>query len=195
MAFCVCEVFNFCQGHTHTLNNRTGWHKVNSKNTPIKFDLNGKILLVRSTYAFIHKRKESLVWIWCERELHKLMFMLLSLMLLQQLQLWTVEWLGMEVSMQRKTMEEVTKEAQENGSDPLVWAIQIYSNLNSVGESIPSTQLTEFLVSYICWDNNLPILWKFLDKALMLNFVTPMLLLSLLSLRFSISFLIICNKF
>lgn len=95
--------------------------------------------------------------------------------------------------MQRKTMEEVTKEAQENGSDPLVWAIQIYSNLNSVGESIPSTQLAEFLVSYICWDNNLPILWKFLDKALMLNFVTPVILISLLSLRFSISFLIICN--
>jgi hypothetical protein len=81
-------------------------------------------------------------------------------------------------------MEDVTKEAQQKGSDPLVWAIQMYSNLNSSGESIPSSQLAEFLVSYICWNNNVPILWKFLDKALILNIVPPMLLLSLLSLRF-----------
>jgi hypothetical protein len=83
-------------------------------------------------------------------------------------------------------MEDVTKEAQQKGSDPLVWAIQMYSNLNSSGESIPSSQLAEFLVSYICWNNNVPILWKFLDKALILNIVPPMLLLSLLSLRFVI---------
>ncbi|XP_004486114.1 mediator of RNA polymerase II transcription subunit 33A isoform X2 [Cicer arietinum] len=88
----------------------------------------------------------------------------------------------MDLSMQR-LMEEVTKEAQEKGSDPLVWAIQMYSNLNSSGESLPSSQLAQFLVSYICWDNNVPLLWKFLDKALILNIIPPMLLLSLLSLR------------
>ncbi|WJX22729.1 Mediator of RNA polymerase II transcription subunit 33A [Trifolium repens] len=80
-------------------------------------------------------------------------------------------------------MEDVTKEAQQKGSDPLVWAIQMYSNLNSSGESLPSSQLAEFLVSYIFWNNNVPILWKFLDKALILNIVPPMLLISLLSLR------------
>lgn len=79
---------------------------------------------------------------------------------------------------------ELTKAAQEKGSDPLVWAIQMYSNLNSAGESLPSPELAEFLVSYICWENNVPILWKFLDKALMLKIVPPMLLLALLSLRF-----------
>ena len=78
---------------------------------------------------------------------------------------------------------ELTKAAQEKGSDPLVWAIQMYSNLNSAGESLPSVELAELLVSYICWDNNVPILWKFLDKALALKIVPPVLLLALLSLR------------
>ncbi|KAK7245793.1 hypothetical protein RIF29_40643 [Crotalaria pallida] len=78
---------------------------------------------------------------------------------------------------------ELTKAAQEKESDPLAWAIQMYSNLNSAGESLPSVELAELLVSYICWDNNVPILWKFLDKALLLKIVPPMLLLALLSLR------------
>lgn len=83
----------------------------------------------------------------------------------------------------RRSMEEVTKEAQEKGSDPLAWALEMYSNLNSSGKSVPSSELAEFLVSYICWDNNVPIIWKFLEKALILNIVPPMLLLALLSVR------------
>lgn len=79
---------------------------------------------------------------------------------------------------------ELTKVAQEKGSDPLVWAIQMYSNLNSAGESLPSAELANVLVSYICWENNVPILWKFLEKALMLKIVPPMLVLALLSVRF-----------
>ncbi|CAL0301193.1 unnamed protein product [Lupinus luteus] len=78
---------------------------------------------------------------------------------------------------------DLTKAAQEKGSDPLLWAIQMYSNLNSAGESLPSIELAEFLVSYICWDNNVPILWKFLDKALMLQIVPPLHILALLSVR------------
>ncbi|KAF7837224.1 mediator of RNA polymerase II transcription subunit 33A [Senna tora] len=78
---------------------------------------------------------------------------------------------------------ELTKAAQEKGYDPLIWAIQIHSHLNSVGESLPSVELADVLVSYICWENNVPILWKFLEKALMLKIVPPMLLLALLSVR------------
>jgi len=78
---------------------------------------------------------------------------------------------------------EMTKAAQQKGSDPLLWAVQMYSNLNSAGEALPSVELAHFLVSYICWDNNVPILWKFLEKALTLQIVPPMLLLALLSVR------------
>jgi len=77
----------------------------------------------------------------------------------------------------------MTKAAQLKGSDPLLWAVQMYSNLNSAGEALPSVELAHFLVSYICWDNNVPILWKFLEKALALQIVPPVLLLALLSVR------------
>ncbi|XP_044484283.1 mediator of RNA polymerase II transcription subunit 33A-like isoform X2 [Mangifera indica] len=78
---------------------------------------------------------------------------------------------------------EITKVAQFKESDPLLWAMQLSSSLNSAGVSLPSTELAHVLVSYICWDNNVPILWKFLEKSLMLKIVPPFLLLSLLSDR------------
>ncbi|KAF5452447.1 hypothetical protein F2P56_027443 [Juglans regia] len=79
----------------------------------------------------------------------------------------------------------LTREAQEKGSDPLLWAMQLSSYLNSAEASVslPSVELSDVLVSYICWDNNVPIMWKFLDKALVLNIVPPMLVLALLSIR------------
>ncbi|KAJ8565893.1 hypothetical protein K7X08_008469 [Anisodus acutangulus] len=43
--------------------------------------------------------------------------------------------------------------------------------------------MTNFLVSHICWDNNLPIVWKFLEKALVLKIVSPIIVLPLLSSR------------
>lgn len=84
---------------------------------------------------------------------------------------------------------EVTKDAQEKGSDPHVWAMQLSKFLNSEGVSLPSIEVAEALVSYICWDNNVPILWKFLDKALVLNIVPPLLVLALFSTRFLFLFL------
>lgn len=79
---------------------------------------------------------------------------------------------------------ELTQAAKEKGCDPVVWAIHINSNLNSAGESLPSVELANVLVSYICWDNNVPVMWKFLEKALMFKIVPPMLVLALLSVRF-----------
>lgn len=76
-----------------------------------------------------------------------------------------------------------TKEAQEKGSDPLLWAIQVSSNLSSAGITLPSLELANHLVSHICWDNNVPISWKFLEKALALKIVPPLLVLGLLSTR------------
>jgi hypothetical protein len=82
------------------------------------------------------------------------------------------------------SVRELTQVAQRKGSDPLLWALQLSSSLSSAGVALPSVELADVLVSYICWDNNLPILWKFLEKALMLRIVPPMLVLALLSVRF-----------
>ncbi|KAI3979886.1 hypothetical protein MKX01_042540 [Papaver californicum] len=78
---------------------------------------------------------------------------------------------------------EVTKIGRSKGIDPLIWVTQISSVLTSGGVSLPSTELANLLVSYICWDNNVPISWKFLEKALTAKMVNPMLLLALLSSR------------
>lgn len=90
---------------------------------------------------------------------------------------------------------ELTKIAENKGDDPVLWAIQLSSNLNSAGVSLPSPQLATLLVSHICWDNNVPIAWKFLEKALIFNIVPPILVLALLSKRyksFFFSFSCIC---
>lgn len=79
---------------------------------------------------------------------------------------------------------EQTKIAQEKGSDPLTWAIHLSSYLNSAGVSTPSPDLANLLVSHICWANNVPIAWKFLEKALAFKIVPPLLVLALLSNRF-----------
>ncbi|KAI9181059.1 hypothetical protein LWI28_010964 [Acer negundo] len=92
----------------------------------------------------------------------------------------------MAVSVQQSiwdTVLETTKTAQDQNVDPLMWAIQLGSTLNSAGVSLPSTELAHLLVSHICWDNNLPITWKFLDKALTVRIAPPILVLALLSTR------------
>ncbi|KAK4418241.1 Mediator of RNA polymerase II transcription subunitA [Sesamum alatum] len=78
---------------------------------------------------------------------------------------------------------ELTKASQERGTDPLMWAMQLSSSLTAAGVSMPSGELAELLVSHICWSNNLPIAWKFLEKALTIRIVPPMLVLALLSTR------------
>ncbi|KAI3526782.1 hypothetical protein L1887_06045 [Cichorium endivia] len=76
---------------------------------------------------------------------------------------------------------EMTKSAQNKGTDPLMWAVQLSSSLLSAGIAMPSTEVAELLVSHICWSNNVPIAWKFLEKALTLRIAPPMLVLALLS--------------
>ena len=89
---------------------------------------------------------------------------------------------------------EQTKYAQDNNSDPLLWAVQLSSSLNSAGVSLPSIDLAHLLVSHICWDNHVPITWKFLEKALTVKFAPPMLVLALLSTRF-IFLVLFCNYY
>lgn len=78
---------------------------------------------------------------------------------------------------------EVTRVAQEKGTDPLLWAIEVTSRLSSARVGLPSVRLAHVLVDYICWDNNLPVLWKLLDKALVVKIVPPLLVIALLSDR------------
>lgn len=83
------------------------------------------------------------------------------------------------------TVLQLTKSAQDKNSDPLLWAVQLSNSLNSAGVALPSFELAHLLVSHICWANHVPITWKFLDKALTVKIVPPMLVLALLSTKYS----------
>lgn len=96
----------------------------------------------------------------------------------------------MAVSLQKQERQniwdgvsELTKSAQALSTDPLTWALQLSSNLTAAGLSLPSLEAAEFIVNHICWENNVPIMWKFLEIALSMNIVPPMLVIALLSVR------------
>ncbi|KAI4368312.1 hypothetical protein MLD38_016885 [Melastoma candidum] len=78
---------------------------------------------------------------------------------------------------------EATKVAREKGGDPLSWAVEVTSMLNSAGVELPSPRLAHMLVEYICWDNNVPVMWKLLDKAIAFGIAPPLLVIALLSSR------------
>ncbi|CAN1132161.1 Mediator of RNA polymerase II transcription subunit 33B [Linum perenne] len=79
------------------------------------------------------------------------------------------------------SVRQLTKSAQDKNADPLQWTIQLSSCLAPAGVDFPSDDLARFLVSHICFDNHVPTAWKFLEKALAVNIVPPMLVLALLS--------------
>lgn len=78
---------------------------------------------------------------------------------------------------------EITKWAQEKKTDPILWSIEVTSRLNTAGVSLPSVELAHLLVSHICWENHVPVTWKFLEKAMEVKIVPPLLVLSLLAVR------------
>ncbi|XP_051141663.1 mediator of RNA polymerase II transcription subunit 33B-like [Andrographis paniculata] len=78
---------------------------------------------------------------------------------------------------------ELTKAAQASGADPLMWSMQLSSTLTAAGVSMPSVEVADLIVSHICWSNNVPIAWKFLEKALTLRIAPPLLVLAHLSAR------------
>ncbi|CAN8258357.1 unnamed protein product [Cochlearia groenlandica] len=77
---------------------------------------------------------------------------------------------------------ELTKMAHEKRVDARLWSSHLTATLKPVVD-FPSTELAEVLVSYICWDNNVPSLWKFLERAMALGLVSPLVVLALLSDR------------
>ncbi|XP_010921944.1 mediator of RNA polymerase II transcription subunit 33A isoform X1 [Elaeis guineensis] len=78
---------------------------------------------------------------------------------------------------------ELTKAAQEKGCDPTVWVAHVSSALAAAGAPRPSPELSHLLVSHLCWANNVPLAWKYVERALAANLASPMLLLALLSTR------------
>ncbi|XP_050235406.1 mediator of RNA polymerase II transcription subunit 33A-like [Mercurialis annua] len=78
---------------------------------------------------------------------------------------------------------ETIKNCQQRQEAPLVMAMEVAKCLLSLGIKLPSFELGQVLVSHICFQNNHPSLWKFLQQALSSRLVSSLHVLSLLSAR------------
>lgn len=88
-----------------------------------------------------------------------------------------------EIAVLWTVVAEFTKAAQEKGTDAVAWAAQISAEMASVGVAPPSPELAHVLVSHLCWANDSPLAWKYMEKALDAGLAPPMLVIALLSSR------------
>ncbi|KAK2656195.1 hypothetical protein Ddye_009247 [Dipteronia dyeriana] len=72
---------------------------------------------------------------------------------------------------------ETVKRCQERQESPVKWALELGKCTSSPAE------LGQLLVTHLCFNNNHPSLWKFLDYALHSHLLSPLHILSLLTQR------------
>ncbi|XP_027351065.1 mediator of RNA polymerase II transcription subunit 33B-like [Abrus precatorius] len=82
-----------------------------------------------------------------------------------------------------ETVLRQTKVALQSNTDPHRWAFEVTKTLSSFAVSLPSAELAHHLVSHFFWDNHCPAAWKFLDIAMSLDMLPPLLVIALLSTR------------
>ncbi|KAH9309641.1 hypothetical protein KI387_037552, partial [Taxus chinensis] len=83
---------------------------------------------------------------------------------------------------QQQVME-VTRVCQEQRDTPLLWAVEVSKCLKGAAVTVPCVELGQTLVSHLCWSNNGPILWKYIEQAMSSQMVPSLLILSLLTSR------------
>ncbi|XP_048226155.1 mediator of RNA polymerase II transcription subunit 33A [Ricinus communis] len=87
-----------------------------------------------------------------------------------------------EMMVEDKILETI-KACEQRQEGPLVMGMEVAKCLVSLGISVPSPELGQVLVSYLCFQNNHPSLWKFLQQSLSSRLVSSLHVLSLLSSR------------
>ncbi|KAM6556132.1 hypothetical protein CsatB_003151 [Cannabis sativa] len=84
---------------------------------------------------------------------------------------------GIEWSEYERRVVDTVKWCQERNESPLVWSIE----MGKWATQVPSPDLGQVLVSHLCFQNNTPSLWKFLEGAMSSGLLFPVQVLSLLS--------------
>ncbi|OUZ99644.1 hypothetical protein BVC80_9061g77 [Macleaya cordata] len=79
---------------------------------------------------------------------------------------------------------ETVKWCQERKDPPLIWGMEVSKCVKEAGLGVPSTELGQVLVSNLCFTNNNPSLWKFIDQAISSGLLSSIQILSLLSSRY-----------
>lgn len=79
---------------------------------------------------------------------------------------------------------EVTRVCQEQRDTPLLWAVEVSKWLKGAAVSMPSVELGQMLISHLCWSNNGPMLWKYIEQAMSSHMIPSLLILALLTSRY-----------
>jgi hypothetical protein len=83
---------------------------------------------------------------------------------------------------QEKVLE-LTKLLQEQGDPPFLWAVEVGKCLLGAGLQAPSVELGQLLISHLCWSNNGPMLWKYIEQAMGTRLLNSLHILALLTSR------------
>lgn len=78
---------------------------------------------------------------------------------------------------------ETVKKCQYRKEPPLIWATEMAKCVGFAGLKLPSVELGQVLVSNLCFSNNHPSLWKYIDHALSSRLLIPLHVLALLTSR------------
>ena len=77
----------------------------------------------------------------------------------------------------------VVKVSEARGDPPPVWVSAVERCVRESGLQLPCLELGNALVETLCFANNTPSLWKFLDQAIISGLLSPLHILSLLTSR------------
>ncbi|KAF6172668.1 hypothetical protein GIB67_041991 [Kingdonia uniflora] len=78
---------------------------------------------------------------------------------------------------------ETFKVCQQRNDSPVIWRMEISKCVREAGLGFPSPELGQILVSNLCFSNNNPSLWKFVEQAVSSGLVSPLHVLALLTSR------------
>ncbi|KAM7263346.1 hypothetical protein ACFE04_001029 [Oxalis oulophora] len=91
----------------------------------------------------------------------------------------------------KRSVLDTLKNCQQRQDSVLVWSLEVGKCLASRAISLPSPELGQLLVSHLCFQNNHPSLWKFLELSLSSSspssLLSPLHVLSLLTSRIIIN--------
>eukprot|EP00253_Pinus_taeda_P001346 PITA_01346 len=83
---------------------------------------------------------------------------------------------------QQKVLE-LTQLLQERGDPALLWGVEVTKCLLEAGLQVPSVDLGHLLISNLCWSNNGPMLWKYIEQAMRTQLLNSLHILALLTFR------------
>ncbi|XP_077214711.1 mediator of RNA polymerase II transcription subunit 33A-like isoform X2 [Tasmannia lanceolata] len=78
---------------------------------------------------------------------------------------------------------ETVKSCQERKDPPLVWAMEVSKCIQETGLGLPNLELGQVLVSNLCFSNNNPSLWKFIEQGISSRLLSSLQVLALLTSR------------